>query len=119
MTYLEKVALLGNNATTPLKNKLLWSDYGGGKHDHIIERHTVTAGESTSGIIDFTTIGNVIGGDVLKVFRNGNLCDLTTDYAETNATRVTFIVDPYNASKSILETGDALKFEVKSSGVNV
>ena len=54
-------------------------------------KHTVTAGEETSGIITVPTYA--VGDNSLSVFLNGMLQCITDDYVETNATTITFEAD--------------------------
>ena len=54
-------------------------------------KHTVTAGEETSGII--TVALYQVGNDSLHIFLNGMLQCVTDDYAETDATTITFVAD--------------------------
>ena len=54
-------------------------------------KHTVTAGEESSGIITVPTY--VTGNNSLKVFLNGMLQCITDDYAETDTTTITFVAD--------------------------
>ena len=56
------------------------------------EKHTVTAGEAASGVIDLTG-GNTYttGNNSLQVFLNGQLQTITDDYAETDSNTVTFV----------------------------
>ena len=60
-------------------------------HVHTYEKHTVTAGEASSGIITVPTY--VTGDDSLRVFLNGMLQCVTDDYAETDTTTITFVAD--------------------------
>lgn len=68
------------------------------------EKHTVTAGEAASGVIDLTG-GNTYttGNNSLCVYRMGVLQCITEDYAETDNNTVTF-------GAAVLEENDILIF---------
>lgn len=61
-------------------------------HSHYYEKHTVTAGEEASGVIDLTG-GNIYttGNHSLMVFMNGQLQTITDDYAETDSNTIMFV----------------------------
>ena len=66
-------------------------------------KHTVTAGEETSGIITVTAY--TTGNDSLHVFLNGSLQCITDDYAETNTTTITFVADRITEDDTLILRG--------------